>query len=579
MSDPVHSDQATPSTSGSGLVRSPPPIPTSDVGNSAATSPAISEPSTIPLTECDRSAAVALVQMGENPVRTPTAIPPPRPSPIPASSGIAVGHNISTSDSSEFILLPSTRIEIPCAVDRATLDAAIDSLYLRLDLQQTVVDQYRSMEIALDQQTILNRRLNQDLQDLRTSASSFVQFAQSKYDRMRVRYEEEAKKSEAFREALADRTDQSALIKHLKSEIIRTVRVRHAAQEKADCEIAGIRKQMDEAGDRLVAECDKLSRSLDKAKHKKSKYKRAGLQLQGKLHRALKQVAGLQADQEELCRALKQVSGCQAKLDAARNSVSARSAECDRLNKIISARDAALDQMGTRIANVIVERDRILREHTALRDRVMSLVAVDFPSAATKMGSSVHTSVPATLPPTSDISGSNGKRLRDPPSSLPLPKRMARSASAHVTPSPVLDPKVPRSDTAKVQSTPVLDPKAPRSATAKVQPSVNPARPTAPRKLVKQKRRDPSSTSSEKEDTSEGEDATLAALSRSRSSSRRRSARSTSQPLSGSSPDPIIVDSPSPPHNRSSPAGRARPAVTKVSRADLFWRTVQRLGW
>ena len=103
--------------------------------------------------------------------------------------------------------------------------------------------------------------------------------SQSKYDRLRVRYDDEVKQSEAFREALADRVDQTAVIAHLKSELLRTVRARHAAQEKADREIAGIRKQMYEARERLVAECDKLSHSLDKAHRKKSKYKKAGLQL------------------------------------------------------------------------------------------------------------------------------------------------------------------------------------------------------------------------------------------------------------------------------------------------------------
>uniref|UniRef100_A0AAV1TDS6 Uncharacterized protein n=1 Tax=Peronospora matthiolae TaxID=2874970 RepID=A0AAV1TDS6_9STRA len=62
---------------------------------------------------------------------------------------------------------------------------------------------------------------------------------------------------------------------------------------------------MDEAGERLVVK-------LDKAKSKKSKYNRTGLQLQEKLRCALKQVAGLQADQEKLCHALKQVTRFQA---------------------------------------------------------------------------------------------------------------------------------------------------------------------------------------------------------------------------------------------------------------------------
>uniref|UniRef100_A0AAV1T7X8 Uncharacterized protein n=1 Tax=Peronospora matthiolae TaxID=2874970 RepID=A0AAV1T7X8_9STRA len=130
------------------------------------------------------------------------------------------------------------------------------------------------MKVALEQQMIHNRQLSEDLQELRTSEPPFVQFVQSKYDRLRVRYKDEVQQSEAFREALADRVDQNVLIERLKSEILRTLRAHHAAQEKSDREIAGIRMQMDEAGERLVSECDKLSHSLDKANSKKSKYKK-----------------------------------------------------------------------------------------------------------------------------------------------------------------------------------------------------------------------------------------------------------------------------------------------------------------
>ena len=41
------------------------------------------------------------------------------------------------------------------------------------------------------------------------------------------------------------------------------IRARHVAQAKYDREIAGIRKQMDEIEDRLVADSDALSDRLD----------------------------------------------------------------------------------------------------------------------------------------------------------------------------------------------------------------------------------------------------------------------------------------------------------------------------
>ena len=323
--------------------------------------------------------------MGEGSGWSSIAIPLSRSSSIPAPDRTpyrdrtSAGQHVPTPDPSEPILLPSTRIEASCLVDQATLNAAIDSLYVRLNLQQTIVDQYRSMEAALERQMIQNRQLSEDLQELRTSASPFVQFVQSKYDRLRVRYDDEVKQSEAFREALADRVDQTAVIAHLKSELLRTVRARHAAQEKAYREIARIRKQMDEAGERLVAECDKLPHSLDKAHRKKSKYKKAGLQLQAKL-----------------CRALNQVSGIRAELGEAQDSLSARSDECDQLRRLVSDRGITVDHMRVQLAVVASERDRAIRDHTTLRDRMASLVSGNTSTTPTKVGSSSHMPVPAT---------------------------------------------------------------------------------------------------------------------------------------------------------------------------------------
>ncbi|CAI5746320.1 unnamed protein product [Peronospora destructor] len=115
------------------------------------------------------------------------------------------------------------------------------------------------METALSQQIARNRQLEESLQVLRTSASPFVEFVQDKYDRLRVQYEEEVQRFDAFREEVADRLNQTAEIAHLKSEFLKMIRTRHVAQEKFDREIAGVRKQMDETGDRLVAECEAQS--------------------------------------------------------------------------------------------------------------------------------------------------------------------------------------------------------------------------------------------------------------------------------------------------------------------------------
>ena len=318
---------------------------------------------------------------------------------------------------------------------------------------------------------------------------------------MRALYEEEEKQSESFREALADRIDQTALVEHLKSKILQTVRARHAAQEKANREIAGIRKQMNEAGERLVAECDNIYRSLDKANYKKSKYKQIGLQLQEKLRRALKTIPKLQSD-----------------LSEAQDSLSTRSDECDQLRGIVSDRDVALDQMRTQLADLASERDRAMHDHTTLRDRMASLVTGNSSAASSKGESLAPASFPAAPRPVSDVSRSDRKRSRDSRSSsaLPILKRVVRSDASIVKPSSVHDPKATRSaSTNTPQKSPIRSPRETKLASKtkaspvfSLKPSSNPkgkrdlkgrrdpARHLANLKLGKQKRRGPSSTSS-----------------------------------------------------------------------------------
>uniref|UniRef100_A0AAV1U1Z7 Uncharacterized protein n=1 Tax=Peronospora matthiolae TaxID=2874970 RepID=A0AAV1U1Z7_9STRA len=146
---------------------SPSTIPTSDVETSTPTSPAISDVSTVPVTECDRSSVVSPAQMGEGSNLVSIAIPLSQSSSIPAPDRTSAGQTsqlrIRVSPSCSQVLGSKPR---------------------------TVVDRYQSMEAALEQQMIQNSQLNEELQELRTSASPFVQFVQSKYDRVCVRYED-----------------------------------------------------------------------------------------------------------------------------------------------------------------------------------------------------------------------------------------------------------------------------------------------------------------------------------------------------------------------------------------------------
>ena len=106
----------------------PPAIPTSDITASTAASPAFSEIPTLLWVECDHSAVVTLVHMGGSFSGISTS--------IPTLEVVKAIDSVPDSNSSEPILLPSTRIEVSRAADRATLDAAIEWIYLRLDLQQ-----------------------------------------------------------------------------------------------------------------------------------------------------------------------------------------------------------------------------------------------------------------------------------------------------------------------------------------------------------------------------------------------------------------------------------------------------------
>uniref|UniRef100_A0AAV1U6X4 Uncharacterized protein n=1 Tax=Peronospora matthiolae TaxID=2874970 RepID=A0AAV1U6X4_9STRA len=341
---------------------------------------------------------------------------------------------------------------------------------------------------------------------------------------------------------------------------------------------------MDEAGERLVAECDKLYHNMDKANSKKSKHKKTVLQLHEKLRRALKQVVGPQADQKKLCRALKQVSWLQDELGEAQGSLSARSAECDQLRRILSDRDVTLDQMRVQLADAAFERDRAIRDHTTLRDRMALLVSGDTSATPTKVGSSTHTPVPAPPQPMSNGLGLCRKRFCDPLPSSTLPPfwKVTRPAASKVKPSLLCVSKVARSAAAKAKPSRVRDPKPP-SAPPSAPKGVcdpkgrrdlmnrhDPAKPAATSKLGKQRRRGPGLTLSKGEDTSAGEDNTLAALSGSRSSSRLRASTPAAQTSAGPSPDPIVIDTPSSSRDPPPPVDTVIPTVTKLSRADLF---------
>uniref|UniRef100_A0AAV1TLA8 Uncharacterized protein n=1 Tax=Peronospora matthiolae TaxID=2874970 RepID=A0AAV1TLA8_9STRA len=277
--------------------------------------------------------------------------------------------------------------------------------------------------------------------------------------------------------------------------------------------------------------------------------------------------------QEKLPRALKQVAGLAAELGVALDSLSTRSAECDQLRRIASDRDVTLDQMRVQPTDVASERDRAIRDHTTLLDRMASLVSGDTSATPTKVVLSTHTPVFATPQPMSNGSGLSRKRFRDPhpPSALPPFKKVTRSAASVDKPPPVCNPKVARSATATAMPLSACNPKPPSAPKGTrdykgcrdLKNRHDPAKPAAAPKLGQKRRRGTGLTSFRGKDASAGEDETLAALYSSRSSSRRRASNLAAQPLTGPSPDTIVVDTPSPSRDTPPPVDPVIPTVNR----------------
>ena len=135
MADHVPSNPVSSPNSGSRPLGSPPGFPTSDVETSMAAYTTLLDTSNLPRVMCDHSAAETLIHMGGSIGGIPTSTPSTLSSSIQTPDVVKDNDGVLASNLSKLILLLSTRIKVSHAVDRATLDADIDSIYLRLDLQ------------------------------------------------------------------------------------------------------------------------------------------------------------------------------------------------------------------------------------------------------------------------------------------------------------------------------------------------------------------------------------------------------------------------------------------------------------
>ena len=260
---------------------------------------------------------------------------------------------------------------------------------------------------------------------------------------------------------------------------------------------------MDEAGNLLVGDIDALSDRVDRLLEEMSQYKKVYTQ-----------------SQDKLCRSVNRIGELQVKLCQEPENVADQSSKLARLRRDLLDRDSVLTQLRFKLSNLTAERELAIQDHRTLRDRMTSLVTGDLVPISTPMADRSH--LWAANP--SDLSLTNRKRPRD-----------AVSSQAQTIPTksqPILD--------LHPQSKPIGE--SGRSSEPKTRQDLAIDRPA--RKSGKSRLRRSASPVSEDEECAEVEDLNLAALSRSRSFSRRKQPRARSQRSAGSSPSPTVVDFP-----------------------------------
>lgn len=130
----------------------------------------------------------------------------------------------------------------------------LSSLFDQVETQQDIIEQYRTLEERWRDQRIRGDRLEKELQELIVSAAPFIQFVQSKYDRLRRDRDTAVQRFAEFEQELSHRLDQALEIQHLKSAVFKATSARQALEEKHRRSLATARQELDVITSKLHAE-------------------------------------------------------------------------------------------------------------------------------------------------------------------------------------------------------------------------------------------------------------------------------------------------------------------------------------
>uniref|UniRef100_A0AAV1V1D7 Shugoshin C-terminal domain-containing protein n=1 Tax=Peronospora matthiolae TaxID=2874970 RepID=A0AAV1V1D7_9STRA len=320
----------------------------------------------------------------------------------------------------------------------------------------------------------------------------------------------------------------------------------HTFKERHDLELASLRRHKDEGSARFQV-------ALLRAKSKRAKYKTDCTKAQTTVRHLHAALAAVSVERDQL-----------------RDDLAELEAEYDRSRSLLSDRDDRVGLLQATISGLELERDQALRDCDVLRTSIAALVTgPSLPFSSRPVETAPSTSASVKRPSTSALA---------PP---PQTKRARIEATSQSVVKVTPDTHSPTASGIVAEpSPPCKSPKnnpsrSPHSST-RSQTKLTPKTPVLPRPGVRKgkgraRNLTPAPASSDDDNSSDAGPRTLAALSRSRSSSWRKVPLGNPTTPFSTLPELIVVDTSSP--DVDSPtslvAASLRPKP-KVSKADLF---------
>uniref|UniRef100_A0AAV1T4V8 Uncharacterized protein n=1 Tax=Peronospora matthiolae TaxID=2874970 RepID=A0AAV1T4V8_9STRA len=389
------------------------------------------------------------------------------------------------------IPLPTTRVEAP-TVDKTTAVGIIAGLYQWIASQQDLLDSCRDLEQALREQTRRGDRLERELRSLTESASPFVIFAQTRCDRFRL----------DLNNALAE----SALLQE-------TIRAGICHEQQ----ISDLKSKFSE-NDPITSY----------AKSKRAKYKADCTKAQTTVRHLRAALDAVSVERDQL-----------------RDDLAELEAEYDRSCSLLSERDDGVGLLQATISHLELERDQALRDRDVIRMCIAALITGPrLPSSSRPVETSLSTSARVKRTSTSALTPQpRTKRARIEATLQSVVKMTPKTH--HPTASGIVAEPSPPCETPKNNRS-----RSPHSST-RSQAKLTPKTPDLPGPGVRKgkgraRNPTPAPASSDDDDSSGAGPRTLAALYRSRSSSRRKVPLGNPTTPSSTLPDLIVVDTSSP---------------------------------